>query len=61
MDTATASSSKAEGLSHGQVSEMQLSGEFAIKSEAVTPKLGEFGWKSPSKDGQVISRKEGGS
>lgn len=27
-------------LSHGQISEAQLEGDFAIKSEAVTPKLG---------------------
>jgi hypothetical protein len=42
-----ASSSKVE-MSNGKVLEMQLAGDFAIKSEAVTPKLGEwwsFSWR----------------
>lgn len=37
---AMASSSSA-GLTQGQVSELQLAGDYSIKSEAVTPKLGE--------------------
>lgn len=41
MDPATAFTSTAAAISHGQVSELQLSEDYAIKSEAVTPKLGE--------------------
>jgi hypothetical protein len=37
-----ASSSSVPLLSQGQVSELQLAGEYAIKSEAVTPKLGKW-------------------
>lgn len=33
-------STSANGLSNGQVSDLQQSGEFSIKSESVTPKLG---------------------
>jgi hypothetical protein len=33
-------STSAQGLSNGQVSELQQSGDYAIKSESVTPKLG---------------------
>lgn len=34
------SSTGAAGLSEGQISDLQLKGEFNIKSEAVTPQLG---------------------
>jgi hypothetical protein len=30
-------------LSQAQVTELQQAGDFAIKSESTTPKLGEFG------------------
>jgi len=32
-------------LSNSKVSELQQSGDFSIKSESVTPKLGTFGHK----------------
>lgn len=35
-------STSAAGLSNGQVNDLQMSGDFAIKSESVTPKLGRF-------------------
>lgn len=34
-------SSSSAALTQGQVSELQLAGDYSIKSEAVTPKLGE--------------------
>jgi hypothetical protein len=34
-------SSSSAGLTQGQVSELQLAGDYSIKSETVTPKLGE--------------------
>ena len=42
MDVPMASSSKTDAISQNQVSELQVSGDFAIKSEAVTPKLGQY-------------------
>lgn len=33
-------STSAAALSNGQVSDLQMSGDYAIKSESVTPKLG---------------------
>ena len=43
-DTYTMASTSA--LSNSKVSELQQSGDFSIKSESVTPKLGKFGHKS---------------
>jgi len=36
----TMASTSAQALSNGKVSELQQSGDFSIKSESVTPKLG---------------------
>ena len=56
MDVAIASSSTATELSKDKVSELQLSEDYAIKSEAVTPKLGESTLWAGKCDQQIVAK-----